>query len=151
MAGSAGKIPVLGQGSKFSNGKLCTYVWVMRHCFSTSQIGIGPVAYVTTNMYLVWNLWSKYAAAWMGSALCVKQEGCCYQLPMSLIRLSLENIWCFITVFLMYLLAMRKKTLYKLMCWWYEYWWYEVRYDNVLQWCGRVFIQQCHFTCLVCL
>jgi len=75
MAGSAGKIPVLGQGSKISSEKLYMCVQVMRQCFSISQIGFGLVAYVTTNMYLVWNLWSKYAAAWMGSALCVKQGG----------------------------------------------------------------------------
>jgi hypothetical protein len=56
MAGSAGKIPVLGQGSKISSEKLYTYIQVMRPCFSISQTGIGPVAYVTTNMYLVWNL-----------------------------------------------------------------------------------------------
>jgi len=56
MAGSAGKIPVLGQGSKISSEELHTYVRVMRQFFPISQIGIGPVAYVTTNIYLVWNL-----------------------------------------------------------------------------------------------
>ena len=56
MAGSAGKIPVLGQGSKISSEKLYMCVQVMRQCFSISQIGFGLVAYVTTNMYLVWNL-----------------------------------------------------------------------------------------------
>jgi hypothetical protein len=53
MAGSAGRIPVLGHGSKFSGEELYMYVW---HCFSISQIGIDPVEYVTTNMSLVWNL-----------------------------------------------------------------------------------------------
>jgi hypothetical protein len=49
MAGSAGKIPVLGHGSKFCNEKLYTYVWVRRQCFSMSQISIDSVAYMTAS------------------------------------------------------------------------------------------------------